>query len=157
VSENIDSRRHDLLRRIGDRIKELQAKEKEDESAQGPARESDGSVPRSGPVAGRGSVVRGQEMDQALKRSQIWLTYEATRANNPHLMPARRSLIDEKGNLIRMNERTGSRPEAADSVVREKDMVDERYERPKPKSGGDTPSGRPPNPPIPPQEDPKTA
>jgi hypothetical protein len=68
-------------------------------------------------------------LDQALKRSQIWLTYEATRTNNPGLMPARSSLIDEKGNLYRMND--SDRP-------------------PKPKPPGAEPE-------ISPQEDPKTA
>jgi hypothetical protein len=75
-------------------------------------------------------------LDQALKRSEIWLSYESKRTNNPGMAPAHDSRIDDKGNLIRMNE---------------------PYERPKPKSDGDKPSGPPCSPPIPSQEDPKTA
>jgi hypothetical protein len=39
-------------------------------------------------------------LDEALKQSQIWATYEATRTNHPHNIPPRHPAIDEKGKLI---------------------------------------------------------
>jgi hypothetical protein len=72
-------------------------------------------------------------LDQALKRSEIWLSYESKRTNNPGMAPAHDSRIDEKGNFVRM---------------------DQPYDRPKPDAHPKKPSSPPPNPL---QEDPKSA